>query len=167
MPAPEEAFGEGTSRMRIITADLGLNLPFQLGDQQLRYAGLWRAQWNRTPLTPQDMFAIGGRFTVRGFDGESSLMGDRGWLVRNDLGWVLGASGAELYAGIDYGQVGGLFVDQLVGTRLAGGVLGLRGGYRGLAYDVFVGASIHKPQGFRTASVTTGFNLNFNFNFSF
>lgn len=163
MPAPEEPFGEGTSRMRIITADLGLNLPFQLGDQRLRYSGLWRAQWNRTPLTPQDMFSIGGRFTVRGFDGESSLMGDRGWLVRNDLGLVLGASGAELYVGIDYGQVGGLYAEQLIGRRLAGGVVGLRGEYQGLSYDLFVGAPISKPEGFRTASVTAGFSLNFNF----
>lgn len=50
------------------------------------YSGLIRAQWNRTPLTPQDRFAIGGRYTVRGFDGETSLMGERGWLLRNDIG---------------------------------------------------------------------------------
>lgn len=163
IPAPEEPFGEGTSRMRIITADLGVNLPFQLGDQQFRYSGLWRAQWSRTPLTPQDMFSIGGRFSVRGFDGESSLMGDRGWLVRNDIGWALGASGAELYAGVDYGEVGGLFVDLLIGSHLAGGVIGLRGAYQGLSYDVFVGAPINKPQGFRTAGVTAGFSLVYSF----
>ncbi|MDM0106116.1 ShlB/FhaC/HecB family hemolysin secretion/activation protein [Variovorax sp. J22R24] len=144
IPAPEEPFGEGTSRMRIITADLGVNLPFQLGYQKLRYSGLWRAQWSRTPLTPQDMFSIDGRFTVRGFDGESSLMGDRGWLVRNDVGWALGASGAEFYAGIDYGEVGGLFVDQLIGSHLAGGVVGIRGVVQGLSYDFFVGAPISK-----------------------
>ncbi|WP_431274446.1 ShlB/FhaC/HecB family hemolysin secretion/activation protein [Variovorax ureilyticus] len=161
--APEEAFDEGTSRMKLITADLGLNLPFELGGQKLRYSGLWRAQWNRTWLTPQDQFAIGGRFTVRGFDGESSLMGDRGWLVRNDIGWSLGQSGAELYAGIDHGEVGGLFVDQLIGRRLTGGVIGLRGACGGLTYDFFVGAPIKKPEGFQTPSVTAGFNLNFNF----
>ncbi|MDL9998619.1 ShlB/FhaC/HecB family hemolysin secretion/activation protein [Variovorax sp. J22P240] len=163
IPAPEEPFGEGTSRMRIITADLGVNLPFELNGQTLRYSGLWRAQWNRTPLTPQDMFSIGGRFTVRGFDGELTLSGDRGWLVRNDIGLALGASGAELYAGIDYGEVGGLFVDQLIGSHLAGGVIGLRGVFQGLNYDMFVGAPINKPEGFRTASVTAGFNLNFSF----
>ena len=104
-----------------------LNAPFTLGEQKLRYAGLWRAQWNRTPLTPQDRFAIGGRYTVRGFDGETSLLGDRGWLIRNDIGWALGESGAELYVGIDYGQVGGPSTEQLLGRHLAGGVIGLRG----------------------------------------
>ncbi len=163
IPAPEEAFNEGTSRMKLFTADLGLNLPFDFAGQKLRYAGLWRAQWNRTWLTPQDQFAIGGRFTVRGFDGEASLMGDRGWLVRNDIGLALGASGAELYAGIDHGEVGGLFVDQLVGRRLTGGVVGVRGAYQGLSYDFFIGAPIRKPDGFRTSGVAAGFNLNFSF----
>nr|WP_088958681.1 ShlB/FhaC/HecB family hemolysin secretion/activation protein [Variovorax sp. HW608] len=161
--APEEAFNEGTSRMKLFTADLGLNLPFEIGSQKLRYSGLWRAQWIRTWLTPQDQFAIGGRFTVRGFDGENSLMGDRGWLVRNDIGLALGASGAELYAGIDHGEVGGLFVDQLIGRRLTGGVIGLRGAWDGLSYDFFAGAPIRKPDGYRTAGVTAGFSLNYMF----
>lgn len=161
--APEEAFGEGTSRMKVITADLNLNQTFELGGQKLRYSGLWRAQWNRTPLTPQDQFAIGGRFTVRGFDGENTLMGDRGWLVRNDVGLSLGQSGAELYAGIDHGEVGGLFVDQLIGRRLTGGVIGLRGAWAGLSYDFFVGAPIRKPEGYQTVNVTAGFSLNYMF----
>lgn len=163
LAAPEEAFGEGSARMRLITADLNLNAPFKLGTERLRYTALWRAQWARTPLTPQDGFAIGGRYTVRGFDGETSLMADRGWLVRNDIGWALGASGAELYVGIDYGTVGGTKARNLLGRQLAGGVLGLRGEAKGLSYDLFVGAPIHKPEGYRTARVTSGFNLNYRF----
>ncbi|OUM02538.1 ShlB/FhaC/HecB family hemolysin secretion/activation protein [Variovorax sp. JS1663] len=163
LPAPEEPFDEGTSRFRIATAELGVNAPFQLGAQKLRYTGLWRAQWNRSPLTPQDRFSIGGRYTVRGFDGETSLMGERGWLVRNDIGWALGASGAELYAGVDLGQVGGRSIEGLAGRRLTGGVIGLRGAWKGLNYDLFVGAPIRKPEGFRTAGTTAGFNLNYSF----
>ena len=163
LAAPEEAFGEGSARMRLITADLNLNAPFQLGAQRLRYTALWRAQWGRTPLTPQDGFAIGGRYTVRGFDGETSLQADRGWLIRNDIGLALGASGAELYVGIDYGTVGGYKTRNLLGRQLAGGVLGLRGAAKSLSYDLFVGAPIHKPEGYRTARVTSGFNLNYSF----
>ena len=163
LAAPEEAFGEGSARMRLITADLNLNTPFQLGAQRLRYTAQWRAQWSRTPLTPQDGFAIGGRYTVRGFDGETSLQADRGWLIRNDIGLALGASGAELYVGIDYGTVGGYKTRNLLGRQLAGGVLGLRGAAKSLSYDLFVGAPIHKPEGYRTARVTSGFNLNYSF----
>ena len=163
LEAPEEAFGEGTSRMKLFTAEASLNAPFKLGKQQLRYGGLWRAQWNRTPLTPQDRFAIGGRYTVRGFDGEESLIGERGWLIRNDLGWSLGQSGAELYAGVDYGWVGGPAVELQVGSQLAGAVIGVRGAFKGLNYDVFVGTPLNKPDGFQTANVTAGFSLLYNF----
>ncbi|MBD9667010.1 ShlB/FhaC/HecB family hemolysin secretion/activation protein [Variovorax sp. VRV01] len=161
--APEEQFGEGTSRMRLYTAELSLNAPFKLGEQKLRYSGLVRAQWNRTPLTPQDRFAIGGRYTVRGFDGETSLMGERGWLIRNDIGWAMGQSGAELYVGADYGHVGGRSTADLLGRSLAGAVIGVRGQWSKLSYDFFMGAPIRKPEGYRTAKTTFGFNLNASF----
>jgi hemolysin activation/secretion protein len=161
--APEDEFGEGTSRMKLYTAEVSLNAPFKLGEQKLRYSGLIRAQWNRTPLTPQDRFSIGGRYTVRGFDGETSLMGERGWLIRNDVGWAMGQSGAELYVGADYGHVGGRSTVDLLGRSLAGAVIGVRGQWSKLSYDFFMGAPIRKPEGYRTAKTTFGFNLNASF----
>ncbi len=163
LSAPEELFDEGTSRPKIILADAQLNMPFALGSQQFRYTVNGRAQWNDTPLVPLDRFAIGGRFTVRGFDGENTLMAERGLLIRNDLGWMLGQSGQELYLGLDYGQVSGASSDDLVGKRLAGGVVGLRGGYLGGSYDLFVGEPLSKPDGFKTADVVTGFMLSWTF----
>lgn len=160
--APEEAFNEGTARPRLITADAQLTLPFAIGGQQFRYLGGWRAQWNQTPLVPQDRFAIGGRYTVRGFDGELSLTGEHGWLVRNDLGWMVGG-GQELYVGADVGHVGGPSTQWQVGQVLAGGVLGLRGGWRHWTWDAFVGAPIAKPRGFRSESPSAGFNLSWSY----
>lgn len=163
LAAPEQAFGEGTSRSQVVTAHAQLQLPFMLSEQRLRYLGEWRAQWNRTPLVPQDRFAIGSRYTVRGFDGENLLSADRGWLIRNDLGLALGQSGQELYLGLDYGEVGGQSSEWLIGKRLAGGVIGLRGAYRNLSYDLFWGQPIKKPDGFQTADTTSGFNLTLSF----
>jgi hemolysin activation/secretion protein len=100
---------------------------------------------------------------VRGFDGETILSAERGWLVRNDLSAALGASGQELYLGIDYGEVAGTSTQYLVGRRLAGAVLGLRGYFKGLSTDVFIGQPLSKPEGFRSASYTAGFNLNWAF----
>ncbi len=161
--SPEQGYGEGTSRFGLITSDVTLNAPFSLGGQKFRYSGQFRAQWNQTPLTPQDRFSIGGRYTVRGFDGATSLIGDRGWLVRNDIGWAMGQSGAELYAGLDYGQVGGRSARGLLGDHLAGAVVGVRGAFRSLSYDLFIGAPVWKPAGYRTSRVTAGFSLNFSF----
>ncbi|RAN42722.1 membrane protein [Herbaspirillum rubrisubalbicans] len=167
MAAPEEAFGEGTSRLRLITSDLSLNAPFALptpwGQQALRYTLGARAQWNRTALTPQDKFSLGGRYTVRGFDGETDLLAERGWYVRNELAAALGQSKQEIYAGLDYGEVGGPSAALLVGRRLAGAVLGLRGALGGVNYEVFAGTPISRPDRFKTAPLTAGMSLTWSY----
>jgi hemolysin activation/secretion protein len=163
MDAPEEATGQGTARFGLWTADLTLNQPFKWVGQAMRYQVNLRVQGNDTPLTPQDRFGIGGRYTVRGFDGESSLAGDSGWLLRQDIGWTLGSSGQELYLGIDAGGVSGQSTEQLAGKALSGGVVGLRGNYRKLQYDVFVGAPLYQPSGFKTSETTAGFSMNLAF----
>ncbi|THF66566.1 ShlB/FhaC/HecB family hemolysin secretion/activation protein [Pseudothauera nasutitermitis] len=167
LKAPEESSREGTSRLEMLTAELGFVQPFALdapwGRQAMSYRAQVRAQKNFTPLTPQDRFSIGGRFTVRGFDGQYVLSADNGWLIRNDLTAQLGASGQALYLGLDYGEVGGQSSRWLPGKRLAGAVVGLRGGYRGFGYDVFLGKPLKKPHGFQTDSTTSGFNLHWTF----
>lgn len=163
LTAPEEAFSPGASRPIVITNTVALNAPFELVGQKLRYNGQLRVQTNRTPLVPQDRFSIGGRYTVRGFDGESVLSAERGWLLRNDLGFALPAIGSEFYLGLDHGEVSGPSSNLLLGQRLTGFVIGLRGGYQGISYDVFAGQPIFKPDGFRTAGTTAGFNLSWSF----
>ncbi|RUS67587.1 Hemolysin transporter protein ShlB [Saezia sanguinis] len=160
LPALEEQYGEGTSRMKIVNLNATLNVPWQIGSQYFRYYGTLRVQWNDTPLIPQDQFAIGGRYTVRGFDGRNNLMGDRGWLTRNDVGWIIGNTGQELYFGLDFGCVSGQATRYQVGQNLAGAVIGLRGGYGHVSYDAFVGTPLHKPDGFETSKFTSGFNVN-------
>ncbi|OZB35906.1 MAG: hypothetical protein B7X35_07320 [Halothiobacillus sp. 14-56-357] len=157
-PAPEEAYGGGTSRPHIATASIQLDTPFSALGQAWRYQGELRGQYNYTPLIPQDRFAIGGRYTVRGFSGEQVLSSERGLIFRNDLGIVV-AGNNELYLGLDYGQVGGPSAQQLPGTRLAGGVIGIRGAYKSLNYDFFAGHAIAKPDGFPAQGITAGFNI--------
>jgi len=163
IPSPEEAFGEGTSRFAVVNADANLQLPFKLAGMGLRYNATWRLQHNRTPLTPQDRFSIAGRYTVRGFDGESSLSAERGWLLRNELSTLLGETGQEVYIGLDHGEVGGPSSELLVGKRLTGAVIGVRGSFKKLQYDFFIGAPVKKPEFFRTASSTLGVSLSASF----
>lgn len=161
--APEELFGEGTSRFGLFKADVALDVPFKLGGERLRYSSLLRGQFNATRLTPLDQFAIGGRYTVRGFDGERQLAAERGWFWRNDLGLALGATGQELYAGVDYGQVGGPSAANLVGTHLAGAVVGVRGHFSGAQYDLFAGTPLWQPKYFAAPRWTFGFSLTWTF----
>jgi len=160
LPAPEELFGEGTARPRIINADLSLQFPLT---QTLNFQSTLRGQWDRTPLIPQDRFAIGGRYTVRGFDGEASLSAERGWLMRNDLTMNLGGPAGQVYAGIDHGQVSGPGADLLLGRSLAGAAIGWRGQLAGLQCDIFLGKPLRKPRGFNTASTTGAINLSYDY----
>lgn len=175
LPAPEQNFGEGTSRMRMLLADLNLNIPFAVqapwGKQALQYNAALRGQANFTPLTPQDRFSIGSRYTVRGFDGQQTLIADNGWLIRNELIAPISQTGQAIYWGLDYGQVGGQSSALLVGKYLAGSVIGLRGnglatglkGLSGFNYDIFIGKPLNKPKGFSSYDATAGFNLSWSF----
>lgn len=158
LPAPEEGFGEGTSRMRLWLLDANLQWPFEAAQQNWTWSSNWKGQYNKTPLTPQDRFSIGGRFTVRGFDGLSVLTSERGWLWRNEMS-LAAAQGTQLYAGIDHGRVGGPSAQNLVGQSLTGLVLGWRGQYKRLQFDVFAGRPLRKPEQFKTSTETAGFSL--------
>lgn len=161
--APEEEFGEGTSHFRIVHADFHLNIPFQLGEQPLRYSLYGRMQREQSRLLPQERFSIGGRHTVRGFDGESSLMGERGLLLRNELSIPLGQSKQEVYLGLDAGRVDGHTTRYLRGRDLAGAALGIRGVLWEVHYEFFAGVPLHKPDNFKTADAAAGFNFRYTF----
>ena len=163
LAAPEDAFGEGASRPRILTADFSLAVSIGQGAARTRYAATANAQWTRQALVPQDRFAIGGRHTVRGFDGESALSAARGAWLRQELQWTLGDTGQALYLGLDHGEVGGAASDRLAGTRLTGVVIGLRGGLRNASWDFFAGRPVTRPEMFRTARRTAGFSLHLSF----
>ncbi|EJP29715.1 hemolysin secretion/activation protein, ShlB/FhaC/HecB family [Haemophilus sputorum HK 2154] len=162
LSAPEELFGEGTSRPKIITASVSLTKLFQWGNQAWQWQSSLNAQWNKTPLIAQDRFSIGGRYTVRGFDGELSLSGERGWNWRNELSWQFSPNHAFYWA-VDGGRVSGWSTENQLGHHLMGTAIGLRGGIKGVSYDVFMGRLMRKPEGFRTSDAVAGFSLGYSF----
>ncbi|NIY48075.1 ShlB/FhaC/HecB family hemolysin secretion/activation protein [Cedecea colo] len=159
-PAPEEWFNEATALVRILRTDARLSLPYELAGQNFRYDVAWQRQTSNTLLTSQDRFSIGGRYTVRGFDGERTLNADRGWSVRNDFSWRMPLPGAEFYLAADYGEVSGKGTEYLVGNHLAGGAAGVRGSVWKMGYDLFAGVPFSRPDGFKTSPATFGFSLN-------
>lgn len=163
LQAPEELWGEGTSRPQIITTSLSYEKPFMLGEQPWQLTTSWNGQWNKTPLIAQDRFSLGGRYTVRGFDGELTLSGERGWLWRNELAWNVNQLGHQLYLALDGGRVMGWSTQHQLGHHLMGTALGLRGNLQGIAYDMFVGRPVRKPEGFKTSQAVAGFNVNYTF----
>ncbi|WP_228124798.1 ShlB/FhaC/HecB family hemolysin secretion/activation protein [Glaciimonas soli] len=145
------------------TVDATFSLPFQLASQALTYTGTFHGQATRSALYLTDQLSFGNRYTVRGFDGELTLAGDSGFYVRNELKLPLAKSGQSVYVGLDFGQVYGPGVAELLGNKLAGATLGVRGGLYGLSYDVFSSWALYKPQGFKTATPAVGFNLSYQY----
>ncbi|WP_236904597.1 ShlB/FhaC/HecB family hemolysin secretion/activation protein [Collimonas fungivorans] len=145
------------------TVDATLSLPFHIASQPLTYIGTFRGQATRSPLYLADQLSFGNRYTVRGFDGELTLAGERGFYVRNELNLPIASSGQSAYLGLDYGQVYGPSVANLLGNKLAGATVGLRGGLFGLSYDLFSSWALVKPQGFNTATPAVGFSLSYQY----
>lgn len=161
LPAPEESRHEGSARTGVLLGDLAINRPFTVGEQPWRVYTSLRGQWSQNALTPQERMAIAGRYTVRGFDGEQILSGEKGLLWRNDIAWNVFARGHELYLAADYGRVDGPGTRYLVGHQLAGSAVGVRGVlWSRLSYDVFAGLPLYKPSAFHTSGATAGFSVN-------
>jgi hemolysin activation/secretion protein len=148
--------GFPTNRYGLTTLDLSLSQPITLGGRQAIWDSSLRMQRSTDHLPAAELITIGGRYSVRGYDGEQTLAGERGAYLRNTLTLPLGALAP--YLGIDVGRVAGPSTQE--GHRqLTGGVLGLRGSYSGLSWDLFIGRRIHAPRGFDTEQPTTGFQL--------
>lgn len=141
-------------RYQIRTASISLSAPFQLAAENFRYQANWRGQHAPTLLPVFEFFSIGNRYSVRGFDGASTLAAENGWLLRNDFTWLIGRTGHELFMALDTGRVSGPTADTLLGTSLTGAALGMRGRAGSFSYEITLGRPLSKPAGF-TAKQTT------------
>ncbi|RQQ50445.1 ShlB/FhaC/HecB family hemolysin secretion/activation protein [Burkholderia stagnalis] len=157
------AGGGPTYRYRMAVLDANLSVPFAIAKQPFRYVTSVHGQYTGNTLYYIDDLTIGSRYTVRGFDGETMLAAARGLYWRNELQMPIGQTGQAIYAGLDYGRVWGPQPVALVGTQLAGAVLGVKGSistrFGAYGYDLFAGTPVYKPSGFPTARVTVGFQL--------
>lgn len=153
------------TRYRLWLFDMDYIHPFTFGHRPATFTTSLHGQWtmNEQRLYGVDMISMGGRYTVRGFDGETTLMGTNGWYLRNEFATKFPKQKAELYLGLDVGAVYGYGADLYNGHVLAGATLGVRGTVNDISYDVFVAAPIEKPKGFHTPDVTYGFSLGLRF----
>ena len=153
------------TRYRLWLVDVDYIHPFTFGHRPATFTSSLHGQWtmNEQRLYGVDMISMGGRYTVRGFDGEVTLMGANGWYLRNEFATKFPKQKAELYLGLDVGAVYGYGADLYNGHVLAGATLGVRGTVNDISYDVFAAAPIEKPEGFHTPDVTYGFSLGLRF----
>lgn len=150
---------EPTSRFSIWTLDASLAKPVTVLNAKGRFSASLRSQYTKNLLFGSEFFSIGGRYTVRGFDGEQTLAAEKGFLIRNELGIAIDSAGTETYLGLDYGRVFGPAGEFLPGKSLTGAAAGIRGQIGKARYDVFVGWPLSRPAGFQTATPTYGMQL--------
>ena len=150
---------------RMWLLDIDFVHPFEFSHRPATFTTSFHGQYTMDDmrLYGVDMISMGNRYTVRGFDGEVTLMGTNGWYLRNELSTRFPKQKAELYLGLDVGAVYGYGTEVYNGHVIAGTVLGLRGAMDALSYDVFAAAPIQKPEGFHTPDVTYGFSLGMKF----
>ncbi len=159
--APEEAADQGTARPTIYVADLNWNTPWAPWKLPLAYQANLRLQATDGALSAPDRLGLGGRYTVRGFDGENAITGDSGWLLRQDVGWNIGQAAGQLYLALDAGEVYGPNTTGLTDRFIAGTALGWRIQYKRMQFDCFVGRPLHTPSTLRTSETTGGFYFNY------
>lgn len=163
LPSPEELFDEGSSRVGVYQVNASLVGKYQptMGNKPLPmiHSTTLKAQYATGSLTPDLKMAIGGRYIVRGFDGERTLPADNGILLKQDVSFYpsfLNQPPANhqnaninqdstdtkstpnhqthhaIYLGLDAGYITNHDKDQneqLLGQHLIGAAIGIKGQY--------------------------------------
>lgn len=160
------AMGGPTSRYHMWLVDVDYRKPFIMGHRPASFTSSFHGQWVQggKRLYSVDTINIGNRYSIYGFDGEYTLMGDSGWYVRNEVSSVIPRLNTEVYLGLDVGAVYGKSTESLVGKTIAGTAVGVRGNYAsGLLFDAFVSTPLYKPQGYHTEKFYSGFTVGYRF----
>ena len=160
------AMGGPTSRYHMWLIDVDYRKPFVMGHRPASFTSSFHGQWVQggKRVYSVDTINIGNRYSIYGFDGEYTLMGDSGWYVRNEVSSVIPRLNTEVYLGLDAGAVYGKSTESLVGKTIAGTALGVRGNYAsGLLFDAFISTPLYKPQGYHTKKFYSGFTIGYRF----
>ena len=147
---------------RVDAVNLNAERSFAINEMPVRYQTQLRWQHCGTSLPSSEYFSIGGRYSVRGFDGENTLSAESGGYWRNEFGLGL-PHRQEAYLALDAGRVKGKQSDWLTQKTLAGAALGLRGVFWKMSYDFSMGWPIVKPHSFTSHPVIAG-SISFQFN---
>ncbi|MGO2304538.1 MAG: ShlB/FhaC/HecB family hemolysin secretion/activation protein [Providencia sp.] len=154
-------YGDVSTLGRVITFDASGMIPIVFDNFVMSYNPQLFLQYSRDRLTIQDQFSLGNRWTVRGFDEEFSLIGDKGFYFRNEFNFYFPGISIYPYYAIDYGRIiGDIYPiglysdDQLIGTSI-----GMRGNINIFSYDLFLGTPLYKPDEYETSSVNAGLNV--------
>ncbi|WP_147455559.1 ShlB/FhaC/HecB family hemolysin secretion/activation protein [Solilutibacter pythonis] len=144
---------------RIFSFDASLGLPLKVGHLRSYWNSQMHWQHSGDVLFGSEYIAIGGRYTINGFDGERTLASRSGGYWRNSLTFSI-APVFQPYVGVDVGKVKSHRAVGVEGGHLVGGYTGLRGQVRGgLGWDAFLGWPLQRSELFESEGRSAGFRL--------
>ena len=96
------SMGGPTSRYHMWLVDVDYRKPFIMGHRPASFTSSFHGQWVQggKRVYSVDTINIGNRYSIYGFDGEYTLMGDSGWYVRNEVSSMIPRLNTEVYLGL-------------------------------------------------------------------
>lgn len=146
---------------------LNYNRPFELGTQSFSWSTSLVAQVSNDVLYGSEQMLIGGIYTVRGFV-NSTLSGDHGFYVRNDLSWLtqlpLGSDRRpmRLFLGLDHGRVKNKVAGIPQGA-LTGAAIGASVFWPWMSLELSASKPVRHPSFLADEPTRVWFRLNFSF----
>lgn len=153
----EEAPELPTLRYLIFNIDTTYIAPMKLGKASGQYKFSLSGQYTKDELYAAECLSLGGRYSVRGFSGEETIMGDSGMYIQNEISLPL-KHNQQIFAGLDYGLVRGYNTAYLTSRGMMGTAVGMRGTLgKNSQYELFAGWALKKPEGIKEGKPVYGF----------
>ena len=142
----------------LINGSINFTHPFIINHYRYQLNTHIRGQFSTRPVFPSDFINMGGRSSVRGFDGNQVLAGSKGIVIQNELLTPINEY-HSLYISLDYGKIFSKGESLLKGTHILGTSLGTKGHLHRVNYHLFVGVPLSKPKTLLTNNIVSGFEL--------
>ena len=157
-PGPTDYLGEATTQYHIYTGKVNYQRTLTLWNRKATYTMEAKGQYTNSKLYSSEFFNIGGWHNIRGFTGDRNLAAEQGFYVRNTLDVSLNQN-YTLYLGLDYGKVYGKSTEDILGTKLWGGAVGMKGHYGSANYNIFLSTPLQVPNGFTVPHRVLGIQM--------
>ena len=138
------------AQFRKVRYGANFGVPFTLFGQEARFGSQLSGQRAQDPLYSSEQISVGGIYAVRGFF-DSSLAGDDGFVMRNDLALNFPVAlpgdvpaSVRPYIGLDYGRARSKAPGNLEGA-LSGAALGIGLSSSRFDLDVFYAKALSRP----------------------
>ncbi|MBI3714220.1 MAG: ShlB/FhaC/HecB family hemolysin secretion/activation protein [Burkholderiales bacterium] len=153
-----------TVRPSILSFSAGYNQSFSMLGKPVSLSSSMRGQFTRDTTLSIDQLSIGGRGSVRGFDGDNVLLAESGVILRNELSTAFASLfgiQSNAFVALDYGRVSGASAQYLLGRSLAGMALGVRGQWQKYFFDFSIATPLLRPKRFHSDRFNPYFTISY------